>query len=136
MRFLDTNIILRYLTRDDPVKAAACFTLFQRLDQGTEEVTLSEVHLHEVLYVLALPRQYHLTHADAAARLRPIILLRGVKLPNKRIYLRGLDLYAASTQLEFGDAVALARMESQGIKEIYSYDTDFDVYPSGVRVEP
>ena len=30
MRLLDTNVILRYLTRDDVEKADGCFQLFQR----------------------------------------------------------------------------------------------------------
>jgi len=136
MRFLDTNIILRYLTKDDPVKAAACFALFQRLQKGQEEVTTSEVLLHEVLYVLTSSRHYHLTHADAVARLRPIVLLRGLKLANKRLYLRALDRYASSSQLDFGGAIAIVRMEARGIKEIYSYDSDFDAISTVIRVEP
>ena len=31
MRFLDANVILRYLTRDDEAKAQACYELFQRV---------------------------------------------------------------------------------------------------------
>ncbi len=34
MRFVDTNIFIRYLTNDDPRKAQACFDLFQRAKQG------------------------------------------------------------------------------------------------------
>ena len=30
MRFLDANVILRYLTRDDEVKAGACYTSLTR----------------------------------------------------------------------------------------------------------
>ena len=38
--------------------------------------------------------------------------------------------------LDFGDAVAVARMETRGIAEIYSYDTDVDVLATVTRVEP
>lgn len=31
MRFLDANVILRYLTRDDAIKAQACFAMLQRV---------------------------------------------------------------------------------------------------------
>jgi predicted nucleic acid-binding protein len=30
MQFVDTNIFIRHLPRDDPDKAQACFELFQR----------------------------------------------------------------------------------------------------------
>ena len=33
MRFLDANVILRYLTRDDEAKAEACYELFQRVQR-------------------------------------------------------------------------------------------------------
>lgn len=136
MRFLDANVVLRYLTRDDLVKGAACFALFQRVKAGDEEVVTSEVILHEILYVLSSKAHYGLSHDEAAARLRPILMLRGMKLPRKRLYLRALDLYGSSAFLDFGDAVCVAHMESQGIEEILSYDTDFDRIPGIKRVEP
>ncbi|MBI5554969.1 MAG: VapC toxin family PIN domain ribonuclease, partial [Elusimicrobia bacterium] len=36
MIFLDTNIILRYLTWDDPRKAKKCEALFKRASAGKE----------------------------------------------------------------------------------------------------
>ena len=50
MRFLDANVILRYLTRDDETKARACFALFQRLKRGEERVFTCEAILTEVVY--------------------------------------------------------------------------------------
>ncbi|MDO8689846.1 MAG: PIN domain-containing protein [Dehalococcoidia bacterium] len=136
MRFLDANIILRYLTRDDEAKAQRCLALFQRLSQGQEQVTTCEVILHEVLYVLTSKRYYGLSHDEAASRLRPILSLRGLKLSQKRLYLRALDLYASSQSLDFGDAVAVGHMEDLGIGEVYSYDGHFDHMDSVQRVEP
>lgn len=136
MRFLDANIILRYLTLDDLTKAEHCLALFQRIERGEEQATTCEVILHEVLYVLSSARHYDLSHQEAAGRLRPIITLRGIKLPQKQIYLRALDLYASAPFLDFGDALSIAHMEEQGIKEIYSYDTHFDRTGVVKRVEP
>lgn len=36
MRFVDSNIFIRYLTGDDPTKARAAFDLFQRIKRGEE----------------------------------------------------------------------------------------------------
>lgn len=137
MRFLDTNIILRYLTRDDEAKAQACFELFQRVKTGSEEVLVSEAIITEVAYVLSSKRgPYRLSHEEVRSRLAPIISLRGLRLPQKRLYLRALERYASSPSLDIEDALAIAHMERQGIREILSYDTDFDGIVGLKRVEP
>ncbi len=137
MRFLDTNVILRYLTRDDEAKAQACFQLFQRVKQGREELLTCEAIVTEVAYVLSSSRgPYHLSHEEIRTRLLPILTLRGLKLPQKRVYLRALDLYASSPFLDFEDALAAAHMEQRGVTEIVSYDRDFDRLSGLERVEP
>ena len=62
--------------------------------------------------------------------------LRGLRLPQKRVYLRALDVYANCAALDLEDALAVAHMEQQGASEIYSYDTDFDGVAGIRRVEP
>jgi predicted nucleic acid-binding protein len=137
MRYLDTNIMLRFLTRDDEEKAQACFALFRRVEGGEEEVTLGEAILTEVCYVLTSSRHsYQLSREDIRARLLVLLNLRGLRLRNKRVYLRALDLYVQYPRLDIGDAVSVARMEALGVKEIYSYDTDFDAITTIIRVEP
>lgn len=137
MKFLDANVILRYLTRDDEAKAEACFALFQRVKQGAEEVFTCEAIVAEVVYVLSSPRApYRLNHEEIRVRLLPILALRGFRLPQKRVYLRALDVFASSPFLDFEDAVAVAHMERRGIRELLSYDRDFDRIPGFKRGEP
>lgn len=137
MRFLDTNVILRYLTRDDEAKAEACYQLFQRVGRGEEELLTCEAIVTEVVYVLSSRRApYRLSHEEIRGRLVPILTLRGLRLPQKRVYIRALDLYAAAPFLDFEDALAVAHMERQGVTEIVSYDRDFDLVPELQRVEP
>ncbi|MBI2941107.1 MAG: type II toxin-antitoxin system VapC family toxin [Chloroflexi bacterium] len=137
MRFLDTNIILRFLTRDDEAKAQACLALFERVERGQEEITLSEAILTEVCYVLSSSRHtYQLKREEIRARLLPLLNLRGLHLRDKRLYLRALDLYVQYPRLDIEDAVSVARMEAAQITEIYSYDTDFDGIPTLKRLEP
>ena len=137
MRFLDTNVILRYLTRDDEAKADACYSLFQEVKQGVEELFTCESIIAEVVYVLSSSRApYQLSHSEVRDRLLPILSLRGLKIPQKRTYLRALDLYATSPFLDYEDAVAAAHMEQRGILEIVSYDKDFDRIAGIRRTEP
>ena len=137
MRFLDTNVVLRYLTGDDPAKAQACYELFQRVQRGDEELFTTESVAAEVAYVLSSPRgPYRLGHAEIASRLHPILALRGVRMPRKQVCLRALDFFARHDALDIEDALALAHMERLGITEIVSYDRDFDDAPGVTRTEP
>ena len=136
MRFLDANIFLRYLTRDDEAKAEACFRLFQRLKSGEERATTSEVIIAEVAYVLAARALYNLRPDEISARLRPLLAVRGLRVAHKRSCLQALDLYASYPFLDFEDALAVAEMERQGLKIILSYDRDFDRLEQVTREEP
>jgi predicted nucleic acid-binding protein len=136
MRFLDANIFLRYLTRDDEVKADACFRLFQRLKSGQERATTSEVIIAEVVYVLAARALYNLRPDEISARLRPLLAVRGLRIAHKRSCLQALDLYATYPFLDFEDALAVAEMQRQGLQTILSYDRDFDRLEQVSREEP
>ncbi len=136
MRFLDTNIFIRYLTGDDPVQSAACSRLWEQIIQGKEDVTTSETIIAEVCYVLSSLRLYHISHEEIAVRLRPLLSLSSLKLPKKHSFMRALDMYSTHSFLDFEDAMTIAHMEREGIKELVSYDTDFDRIPDITRIEP
>lgn len=136
MRFLDANIFLRYLVAEDSAKANACFALFQRLKTGQEVATTSEAIVAEVAYVLRSRAHYALTATEIESRLRPLLTLRGLKLPHKKTYVRGFEIWAAYPALDFEDALIVAHMERLGLREVVSYDTDFDRVPAVQRTEP
>lgn len=136
MRFLDTNVFLRYLVRDDPVKVRATRALFQRIRRGAESVATSEAVVAEIVYVLSSPRWYRFSHADISARLRPLIALRGVRVSHKRTVLYALRVYADHPFLDFEDALTVAHMGRLGVSEVLSYDSDFDRVDGVWRVEP
>lgn len=137
MQFVDTNIFIRYFTRDDPAKAEACRQLFERARDNQIDLTTSEAVIAEVVFVLSARRLYNLSPQDVRARLLPILALPGLKLPHKSQLRRALDLYGTHA-MDFEDALSMAIMERRGIGEIYSYDRDFDRIQgsSVVRIEP
>ncbi len=138
MTFLDTNIFLRYLTRDDEMKAEACKALFERLDRGEEQATTSESIIAEVAYVLSARTGagYGLSPREVAGRLKPLLGLTGLKLLQKPNVRRALDVYAAHPFLDFEDALSVAHMERQNLTDITSYDADFDRVAAITRREP
>ncbi len=135
VRFLDTNVFLRYFTKDDPAKAQRCYELFQRVQSGAEQVTTSESVIAEVVYVLSSPRLYAVPRTDIRALLFSILTLRGMRLPNRRLYVRALDVYAEHN-IDFEDALTVAHVERKRLDAILSYDRDFDQVASVRREEP
>jgi len=134
-QFVDTNIFLRYLTRDDPKKAEACFRLLERAKNSEVTLTTSESVIAEVVFVLSSPRVYHLPRQEVRARLYPLLALEGLKLTDRRKYFRALDLFTNHT-IDFEDALIIAEMEINQIDELFSYDTDFDKIEGVTRLEP
>jgi predicted nucleic acid-binding protein len=135
MEFLDTNVILRYLTKDDPAKAERCYELFQRVKRKEIRLVTSESVLAEVVYVLSSRTLYNQPRENARALLLPIISLPALKIPYRRAFRRALDLYA-SASLDFEDALSLAHMERLKLTTIVSYDKDFDRIKGIQRREP
>ena len=135
MQFIDANIFLRFLTRDDVIKAERVKTLLERAEQGEVELTTSESVICELVFVLSSPKLYNLNRERVRTLLLPIISLRGLKLPNRSVFLRALDLYAG-TPMDFVDALAIAHMEARKVTEVYSYDEHFDGVSGIRRLEP
>lgn len=108
MKLVDTNIFLRYITRDDPLKAQDTKGLFDRVIQGYEEVLTTDVIVHEVCYVLAASTFYNLSHQDVRDRLYPLLQLPALKMPNKELCLAALDVFAQSEKVDFADALSVA----------------------------
>ncbi len=135
MQFVDANIFLRYLTRDDPEKAQACLLLFQQAERGEVTLFTTETIIAEIVYVLSSPRLYNLSRQDVRNRLTPLLTLPGLRMPKRSVTLRALELYE-SHNVDFEDALAVAHMEQLGIEAIISYDRDFDRFPQVTRVEP
>lgn len=133
--FIDTNIIIRYLTGDDPKKQEQCARLFERIETGKTRIFTPDIVIAECTYVLSSPRLYDLTHEKIRALLVPILRLPNFEVQNKRILLNTLDIYAAS-DIDFEDAYILATMQHMEAKRLISYDTEFDKFPYIKREEP
>lgn len=134
-QFVDTNIFLRYLTKDDPEKAPACFELFKQAQQDKVRLITSESVVAEIVYMLSSKNVYHLPRQEIKNRLLPLLSLQSLKLEHRDTILRALDLYE-NYKVDFEDCLSVAHMERQELEEIYSYDRDFDQVKTVQRIEP
>jgi predicted nucleic acid-binding protein len=133
--FLDTDIIIRFLTGDDLAKQAAAATLFSQIERKSTTVSAPVTVIADAVYVLHSPRLYDKSRAEVAALLTPLVRLTNVRIPQRRIVLRALELYGQSSS-GFGDAMLLAAMEASKATILYSYDEGFDRVPGITREEP
>ena len=132
-RFIDTNIFLRFLTSDLPAQAERCAVLVQRLRDGEEVVSMSPLAVAEIVWTLE--RFYKLSKAEVAAKVSPLLKLKGLRGANKAVFLRALSLFAEKN-ISFTDAYIAVQMERAGVEELYSYDRDFDRVEQVKRIEP
>lgn len=133
--YIDTDVIIRFLTGDDPVKQAAAAALFQSVAAGQLTIATPATAIADAVFVLASPRLYRLPRAQVAALLTPLVRLGGFRVQHKRVVLRALTLYGRYS-IDFGDAMITAAMQVANAPHLYSYDRDFDRIPGVVRVEP
>ncbi len=133
--FLDSNILVRHLTNDDPERGSACFAIIQAIEQGKLQAWTSDLVIAEVVFVLSGKATYNLDRGTIRDLLLPLIELPGLRITNKRLYRRVFELYATSP-LDYTDAYHVALMEQRGTSEVLSYDRHFDRVEGIQRREP
>ena len=136
MEYLDTNVIIRFLTKDNPEQAARAGQVFREIDAGTRTVTTTEGVLVETVQVLSSKKLYALPREDIRRHLVNVLTLRGVKLPKRRIYLEALELYVRYPHLSFVDALAAIHTGYSHLEAVLSFDQGFDRVPGVTRHEP
>ncbi len=131
--FLDTNILLRFLTRDDEGKAQQALDLLLKIERGEEKVITSPLVIFETIYTLQ--RFYKVPRQRIRDQILSIISLRSLHLPDKNLYHRAFDLYVTKN-ISFADAYNAVYMQAEEVSHIYSWDRDFDKIDGITRLEP
>ncbi len=90
-RFLDTNILIRYLTGDDPDKASLALALLDRVAEGTEQIVTTPPVIFETIFLLQ--RTYKLAKTDIREKIMAILAVQGLQLAELAFCLRALDYY-------------------------------------------
>ncbi|MGH2485218.1 MAG: PIN domain-containing protein [Ktedonobacterales bacterium] len=133
--YVDTDVIIRLLTGDDPAKQAAAKALFEEVEQGRLTLVAPDTVIADAVYVLSSPRLYSLSRAQVSALLTPLVRLTHFEVQNKTAVSQALALYE-TTNLDFGDLLIVASMRHAHADTLYSYDKDFDRIPGVIRREP
>ena len=132
-RFIDTNIFLRYLTKDDPVKYEKCRELFKKTVEGKITLATSGIIIAELVWTLL--SYYKVPKADVIEKISIIVATKGLYIPDKNIITDALVLYGRQN-IDYIDAYNAVFMKYSKINGIYSYDEDFDKVEGISREEP
>jgi len=132
MAFLDTNVVVRYLTGDPPHLADRA----ARIIDGSRDLLVTGVVIAEAAYVLTgvyrVPRGIVVDHLVAFLRrqnVRPYALDRDAVIS-------GLLLCRPSGRVSFADAMVWAAARSTRDRVVYTLDENFPSDGVEVRHEP
>lgn len=117
--FLDTNIFIRYLTNDDPVKADRVDKLLAKAAEGGMRLVTTEMVLAEVVWVLE--SYYRLKRGAIGPMIKAILATPGLETINAPLVEKAIELYI-ERNIDFIDGYIAAVMERRNISEIFSYD--------------
>lgn len=134
--FIDTNIILRHLTRDNPDQSERARRLWEAVEAGTTAVETIESVIVEATQVLSSRVTYNLPRSEVARLLVALLRLPGFRLPHKPIMIQAFAIWQLHSQIDFVDALQAAHVERRRAKVITSFDRDFDRVTTIVRAEP
>lgn len=133
VRFLDTNVLMRYFTNDDPEKAQAVLSLLERVEHGEEWIVTTPLVIFEAVFLLE--RSYGTPKALVRDILAGVLSLRNLQLAEKTLCRDALDLFVEKN-ISYPDAYSALWMRAKGVGEIYSWDREFDRVAGLTRIEP
>lgn len=115
---VDTNVLLRYLVRDDADQAEAARLLLEGISSERPGFICREVAI-EVVWVLE--RAYKFTRAQIADVIIELAATDGVVIEETGDVMRAAIRYR-QTSADFSDLMILAAAERAGAEPLYTFD--------------
>ena len=120
MKGLDTNVLVRYLTQDDPDQAAISAKVIEEADAKEEKLFLHPLVFCELIWVLE--SAYGFPKADILKVLERILRTAGFEISEKDLLWLALADYR-SGKGDFSDYYLGRANERGGAKVTLSFDT-------------
>jgi len=116
---IDTNLLVRYLTDDEPQKAKAVDALLNSAAKGELKILIPSIVIAELVWVLE--SFYKMMAEDIAGLVEAILNTPGVDTQDKSVIKTALKLYR-SKRIDFIDAWIIEFAKAKGAKRIYTFD--------------
>ncbi len=119
--WIDTNVVLRYLLRDNEAQAQIAKDLIEGGAFLLPEVLMETSHV--------LRTFYEVDRQNIAAQL--LIVLDWVEMERKAVMIRAVEIFAA-TKLDFVDCILAAHHDLEGA-EVFTFDKKLNNVLKGVN---
>ena len=116
---IDTNLLVRYLTGDDPSKANEVGRLLLKAAEGEIGLLIPSVVIAELVWVLQ--SFYKLERGEIVPLLNAILHTRGVEVSDKAVVSDAIAIYGDDT-IDFIDAWIVAFAKAADVRAIYTFD--------------
>lgn len=117
--FLDTNIYIRFFTKDKPEVWPQCQSIFQLVIEEKINLYISNIVVAEILFVLI--KTYKFAKNEVIADILKFLKLKNTALVEKTNTNKALDIYN-NLNLKYGDCL-IASQIPHGVT-LCTYDTD------------
>jgi len=116
---IDTNLLVRYLTEDDPSKANDVKRLLLKAEKDEIRLLIPSVVIAELVWVLQ--SFYKLNRSEIVPLLNAILHTHGVEVSDRHVVSEAITLYRDGT-IDFIDAWIIAFAKAADIRSIYTFD--------------
>ncbi len=131
--YVDTNVLLRFITGAPGEQATQAKRLFEVAEAGELTLVLDEIVLAEAVWVLS--SLYKFDKYAIRDTLQVIVASPGIEMADETGALLALTLYA-DMNVDFEDALISVHMGRDGVEEIYAFDKHFKRLPGVMALHP
>lgn len=129
---IDTNILVRYLTNDDPSKAKAVDSLLNKALKGELKILIPSIVIAELVWVLE--SFYEMRANEIAELIEAVLNTPGVEVNDKSIIIFALKLYRAKN-MDFIDAWIIEFAKNHSVNTIYTFDKRHFKATEGIEIK-
>ncbi len=118
--FIDTNVWLRVILKDDETQYIASYRLFKAVEEGKIRAYISGIILMELIYVLR--KVYKFSSSEVKEVIQKVLDTRGLYFIDKINTRKALDFYF-KYNLKFSDCLIASQLSNDLL--FCSFDKDF-----------
>jgi len=119
MTGLDTNVLIRYLTQDDPVQSAQANQLIEQTFSEGKSLFINHIVLCELIWVLT--KAYNYPKSDVVEVIEKILLVHQFEIEDKNSVLAALNDFKTS-RADFADCLIGMKNYNAGCEKTWSFD--------------